>query len=316
MRFLRRRKLRQLLAAANVADALAFLGDPDPGIAQAAWLGAKDLLLWEPARVKDAAVADVLFRFREERPDLWPAAADLLLAASDPRLLPDAVDRAVGDPRHAGGRAAFAYLAGLIDAAPDALRARCAGDADFVRAICAMLDFAEPLSDPFLQDAVRLVDFLDLWRDDAVCHGCLLSFCRSRWTHAPALMDRILARLLPRLGAELVEPLLYQHGVDPDNKELEARVDEAIVGFGEAARGALIGVIGDYKNAIRSQTQSRTMRTPGYYASQKAIYLLGQVVQGPDREMTRFLTEIVADTKLAASGLHKKHARDALMRIG
>jgi hypothetical protein len=316
MRFFRRRNLRKLLAAANVADAMDYLADPDPGIAQAAWLGVRDLLRFQPARLADAAVVDRLFRMRDDHPDRWPSVIDLLLTTTDPRLVPDATERAIREPRRADGRAAFVYLAGLIDAAPDALRAGCEGDERLVAAIGAALDFSEPISDPFLQAVARLVDFLDLWNDDRICGGCLKLFCRSRWAHAAGLMERILERLLPLVGADFVEPLLYQHGVDPDNQDLESRADEVIVGFGEAARAILMGVIIEYKNAIRSQTQSRTMRNPAYYASQKAIYLLGEVIQRSDREAACFLTEIVADTKLAASGLHKKYAREALMRIG
>ena len=316
MRVFRRRKLRKLLAAGNVAEALAFLGDPEPRIARAAWGGVLEILGREPARLADAEVADPLFDLRERRPDLWPDAFERLVATSDPRLLPEAMDRATGDPRGALGRASFLYLARLIDAAPDALRARCAGDEEFLKALGRVLDSSETIGEPVLQAAVALVGFLDLWRDDAACRGCLRLFCRSRWAQAPVPMDRILTSLLPFLGTELVEPLLYQHGVDPENKDLEARVGEAIALFGEAARGPLMSAVRDYKSTVRSQTQTRTERTPPYYASQKALQLLGQVIQGKDREVTLFLTEIVADTKLAASGLHKKYAREALLRIG
>jgi hypothetical protein len=315
MKFFRARKLNQALTAGRIADALAFLDDPDPEIVQSAWKGARALLAKDPAALRDPAVADPLFRLHDRASELWPAAFDLLLAAGDPRLLPDAMARAMRDPRAPDGRAAFVYLAGLIDGAPDALRGRCQGDPHFVPAVRGLLAAVESITDPAAQGGARLVEFLDLWDDDEVRRGCLQLFCRSRWAHAPALMDLLLTRLLPRARTEMIEPLLYQVGVEPENAALDARVTEAIVSFGEEAREPLMTVMRDYKGSIRSQTQGRTERTPPYFASQKAVALLGRVAKERDREVILFLTEIVADTKLAASGQHKKHAREALSRL-
>ena len=316
MKFLRLRKLNKHLDSGRVVDVLPFLEDDDEKIVARAWMGVRNLIARKPALSDDNAVSEALRRFlkRAKKPvasQVWKA----LFRSSLPELIRKAAELVNIDRNSEEGEAALEYLLRIAGEQPAPFGKACEDDPGLLHILVDTAKEAETIGDPKMQGAVRFFEFLDIWRDSTVSHECFQLFCRSRFSENPELMGTLMTRLADIQQTKMVEPLLYQYGTSPDNKELGRRVDETIGSLGEAARETLVRVVEEYKGSIPSQNQSKVERTPAYYASQKALELLNVVVQESDKELIVFLTDVVADTKLDHSGMHKRRARDLLDRL-